>query len=82
MLYVLTFGILYFFGSIGNQIYQIGDVVNSLKQFEPLTNISFLLAIILDIILLSIAYFGITKISKICYSMWYLYLIFNNYCNV
>ena len=59
------YGILYFFGSIGNQIYQIGDVVNSLKQFEPLTNISFFLAIIFDIILLSIAYFGITKISKI-----------------
>lgn len=59
------YGILYFFGSIGNQIYQIGDVVNSLKQFKTLTNISFFLAIIFDVILLSIAYFGITKISKI-----------------
>lgn len=61
----ILYGFLYFLGLIGSQIYQIGEVVNSLKQFRPFTNYSKLIVIIFDLLLLYIAYFGITKTSKI-----------------
>ncbi len=61
----VLYGILYFLGLFGNQIYQIGEVVNSVKQFKPIANYSKFIVVIFDLLLLYIAYFGITKTSKI-----------------
>lgn len=61
----ILYGILYFLGLFGSQIYQIGEVVNSVKQFKPIANYSKFIVVIFDLLLLYIAYFGITKTSKI-----------------
>lgn len=61
----ILYGILYFLGLFGSQIYQMGEVINSIKQFKPLANYSKFIVIVFDLSLLIIAYFGITKTSKV-----------------
>lgn len=61
----ILYGILYFLGLFGSQIYQMGEVINSIKQFKPLANYGKFIVIIFDLLLLTIAYFGITKTSKV-----------------
>ncbi len=59
------YAFLYFVGLLGTQIYQVGETINLLTEFELLANYKILIAAIFNILILFITYGGITKIASV-----------------
>lgn len=60
-----VYGIMYFIGLIGSQMYQVEEVVNLLTDFKFFKNSSISITILFDILVLVVVYGGITKIAKV-----------------
>ncbi|MDR1494538.1 MAG: alanine:cation symporter family protein [Rickettsiales bacterium] len=60
-----VYGIMYFIGLIGTQMYQVREVTSLLMQFGPLANAKFVITILFDIIVILVILGGITNVAKI-----------------
>lgn len=59
-----VYGVMYFIGLIGSQMYQVEEVVNLLTDFKLFKNSGITITILFDIFVLVVVYGGITKIAK------------------
>ncbi|MDR2077636.1 MAG: alanine:cation symporter family protein, partial [Rickettsiales bacterium] len=61
----VTYGIMFFIGLLGTQMYQVGEAVNLLVQFKILSRFRVAITALFNLIVLTVIYGGIVKMAKV-----------------
>ncbi|MDR2778102.1 MAG: alanine:cation symporter family protein [Rickettsiales bacterium] len=61
----IVYGVMYFIGLIGTQIYQVGEAVNLLTQFKLLSESRIIITVLFNLTVLVIIYGGITRMAQV-----------------